>query len=131
MGLEHVAPSIEAHNTELVMRDTWGHLAPQKNVTYPGYFTMAIGIYDSGELNPTILECNFGDLANSPWFYEAIHEFTSGPLREKYGSKAKDEPYPRWTCGHIYRFDGHFRNYKFVGKLRRLVLVKEDRRAFR
>lgn len=58
--IDAFAPAEEAYR-EAVMRDTWGHLAPEKNKSYPGRLVFSFGVYKSGDLNPTILVCDFGD----------------------------------------------------------------------
>lgn len=103
---------VEARYREAVLRNTWGHLAAEKNKTYPGRIVFSFGVYESGDLNPTILVCDFGecddDLNGGPWFYNAINDFLGRFTPGKQG------------C--IYEWTGHFRNYRFVGRKPRLVL---------
>ncbi len=102
------APIEEAY-AEDVRRATWGHLAPEKNKTYAGRIVFAFGVYDSGELNPTILVSDFSDdLDGGPWFYNAVHEFL--------GDFTPGEP------GRVYEWQGTFRNYRFKGRKPRLLL---------
>lgn len=91
-----------------VIEDTWGHLAPIRNKKYRGHIVFAAGQYDCGDLNPTAIESEFDGLENSPWEYEAVTNFMRVQKVE---------------CGKVYRFDGYFRNYKFVGTVRQLQLV--------
>lgn len=96
-----------------VQQETWGHLAPRKNVAYRGRIVFAIGCFESGDLNPTVLTFNLTalngeELSASPWSYDAITEFVSEIHDER-----EDE-------GHIYEWIGTFRNYKFKGQ-RRLI----------
>lgn len=96
---------VEARYKSLVMQHTWGHLAPRKNKTYRGYVVFALGCYDSGELNPTPLTCEFAGLGDSPWFYDSLMDFL-----QSLGGKA----------GDVFRFDGTFRNYEFQGTVAKL-----------
>lgn len=99
-----------------VRRDTWGHLAPEKNVAYPGRLVFSFGVYDSGELNPVALVVDFGEFDGGPWLYEAIRDFM--------------ETFSPGECGRIYEWTGTFRNYRFRGKRPRLILdanVRESR----
>lgn len=90
-----------------VMQQTWGHLAPRKHRTYRGHIVFAVGCFGSDDLNPTTLECDLGDLDNSPWFFNALIEFLQSLETE---------------AGGVYRWEGTFRNYGFVGNVRRLQL---------
>ena len=98
----------EARYKAQVMNDTWGHLAPKKNRTYQGYVVFAIGCFDSGELNPTALECEFNGLDSSPWFYDALVELMQSIETE---------------VGGVYRWEGTFRNYEFNGQVRRVIFT--------
>lgn len=92
----------DAHYREQVMQATWGHLAPQRNIAYPGSIVFAVGCYGSDPLNPTVLSCGFKDLDDSPWFFDAMSEFLSSRT---------------FKPGAVYRFDGSFKNYRFRGKI--------------
>lgn len=105
MGLRDVAPLIEYDMRKRVVEETWGHLAPEKGVTYTGFITYAVGCYDSGDLNPTPLAVNLGKLSSSPWSYDAINEWLSDLPRE----------YRKEGC--VYRWDGSFLNYKLTGRI--------------
>lgn len=88
-----------------VLRDTWGHLAPDKGRKYLGFVVFACGEF--GDI--VSLHSDFGTLDSSPWFYDALSDFMAGhALKENTDG------------GAVFRFDGHFRNYRFVGKVRRL-----------
>jgi hypothetical protein len=90
---------------QVVLEETWGHLAPKKNKTYKGRVVYATGCYDNGDLNPTPLSCNLKGLDSSPWFYSAIHEWLQD-LPEEYRKE-----------GCVYEWRGTFRNYEFNGKV--------------
>ena len=100
---------VDRHYKEQIFRETWGHLAPKRNKSYPGTITFAVGCYGSNDLNPTILSSTF-DLQDSPWFFDAMDDF----VRDNRGE-----------AGNVYHFDGAFRNYKFQGKIR-LVYASES-----
>lgn len=85
-----------------VMHDTWGHLAPEISRTYTGTFVFALGLF--GDL--AVVEAEFEDLPDSPWFYDDLHTWIwdQSPVE-----------------GRIYRFDGTYRRdraERFVGSLR-------------
>ena len=102
--IDAFAPVQALYRSE-VMKATWGHLAPRKNKTYRGRIVFALGCYDSGELNPTPLACDFKGLDDSPWFYDAVIEFL-----QSLGGEA----------GDVFRWEGAFRNYEFKGTLQKL-----------
>lgn len=111
---EAFAPA-EAEYRRAVMADTWGHLAPVKNRAYPGRLVFSFGVYDSGELNPVILVCDFGELDGGPWFYDAVHDFLQ-----------------RFTPGEpgcVYEWTGTFKNYRFAGRKPRFVLDANSARV--
>jgi len=104
----------EARYRQAVLADTWGHLAPKKNKKYKGYVIFALGCFDSGYINPTPLSFELDDLNSSPWFYSAIHEW----LQDMVEPMGLEE-------GNIYRFDGYFKNYEFVGTVSKMKLVHD------
>jgi hypothetical protein len=79
-----------ARRVEEVLRDTWGHLDAKPGVNYPGTVLFAEGFY--GDL--VILDVDFGDAGDGPWFYEGINDW----LIEQ-----DTEP------GKVYRFTGRYR----------------------
>lgn len=98
------APADAAYK-HAVMKETWGHLAPKRNRAYKGFVVFALGCFECGDLNPTPLECEFGSLDSSPWFYDALIEFLQSLNGE---------------TGGVYRWDGTFKNYEFIGTVRRM-----------
>jgi hypothetical protein len=103
MGLQHVAASIDAMTKTLVMNATWGHLAPERNKTYRGKIIWALGCgYESSDLNPTVLLCEFKGLSDSPWFYDAMIEFLQELVERGTG---------------VWQWEGTFLNYTWCGKL--------------
>jgi len=103
---------------------TWGHLAPKKNHTYRGHIVWALDLYDSGYLNPKVLEIQLDGLPDSPWFYDAMIDFLQNIHKEMFSSNRKTFWGPSERCeataGTIWRWDGSFRNYKWHGHVRRL-----------
>lgn len=98
---------VEAHYREAVLRETWGHLAPEKGRAYPGRLVFAFGVYESGDLNPTVIACDFGGLDGGPWIYEAIRDFL--------------DQFTPGEAGCIYEWTGTFKNYQFHGRKPRLL----------
>lgn len=93
---------IEKENKRIVMENTWGHLAPQKNKTYLGFITFCWA--SDGTLCP--IDYDFDGLEGSPWLYDAIIDFIKENAKEQ---------------GKVYRFDGTIKNYKFKGEVTRLT----------
>lgn len=90
-----------------VYKDTWGHLAPNKNMRYKARIVFAIGCYESGYLNPTPICVEIEDLHDSPWLYEDVIDYlhTIGEMPE----------------GTIWEFDGYYENRIFEGNLSLLL----------
>ncbi|HEG42802.1 MAG TPA: hypothetical protein ENH94_02020, partial [Phycisphaerales bacterium] len=84
-----------------VMTDTWGHLAPKKEICYKTRIVYAIGCYESGELNPTPICVEIDGLPDSPWLYEDIMDYL-----QTLGEKPQ---------GTIWRFNGVYENRQFTG----------------
>jgi hypothetical protein len=114
--MERAFAPVEAANREAVKQETWGHLAPTRNQKYVGHFIFAVGCFGDDPLNPIVLKCEFEGLNESPWFFDCLNDY----LMEKWGT-GHNEEYK--NAGKVFRFDGHFRNYKFVGKVREMKLV--------
>lgn len=118
--MEAVFAPAEARYRAAVLADTWGHLAPKRNVIYRGHITFALGCFDSGDLNPTVLGFELNDrhgngLDSSPWFYDTLGDFLQSFCRDGSTPGQCEE-------GGVYRWSGSFRNYKFSGELKRLSL---------
>ena len=87
---------INAHNREMAFRDTWGHLAPEKNVTYRSKILFCVSEYNS------IGTCLISDgMPNSPWMFDAIHEYINS--------------FDKIDAG-VYEIKATLRNYRFWGK---------------
>lgn len=126
MGLGSIAPQIDHDNYVSVCKETWGHLAPKRNVTYSGVIRFAVGVFGDDDLNPTPIECELknGDdeLHSSPWFYDALADLLGDwAAAGRYGNEpAIATPV---EAGGVYEWRGTFRNYKFRGQLRRMTLA--------
>ena len=101
----HAFDTHEANYRARVLEETWGHLAPKENKTYRGHIIFADSVFQN---EVCVLECEFGKLDSSPWFYDALMEFLHA---------AEHKP------GTVWRWDGTFRNYQFTGKIRQLTLT--------
>jgi len=108
MGLQHIAPTLEADQHKAVVEATWGHLAASEGAEYQGRIVYAVGIYGDDYLNPTALVSEFDDLANSPWEYEAVQAFL------------QHEDTPK-DAGCIYEFVGVMRNYECSGVVTKVL----------
>lgn len=86
-----------------VQEETWGHLAPQRDRSYPGSMLFAQSQY--GDF--VILRAEFDGLDDSPWLFDAMMSFV-----EKWAK----EP------GVVYGFDGHLKNYEFIGGVEELPI---------
>lgn len=103
---ETFAP-IEARNRQIVLENTWGHLAPEKNKSYK--ITILFMISEYGNLGATIIDTRLMDgLLDSHWLYDAINDYIS-----KWDLK---------TSG-VYRIDGTFRNYRFYGHPKKVYVL--------
>lgn len=101
---------IRMANTIAVQKATWGHLAPRCNKKYTGTIVFSISAY--GDM--VVIDADFGDLPDSPWLFEALHEF---PFADE-----------GLVHGAVYRFDGIFRNYKFEGS-RTVISISRKMRS--
>lgn len=54
-----------------VMEDTWGHLRPDTTRTYTGWVLIASPYFAAD--SRTVVDLDFGDLADSPWFFDGLH----------------------------------------------------------
>ena len=106
----------EAENRRIVMANTWGHLAPKKNVTYNVRLVFAIGCFGSDHLNPTVIHADFThkveELDSSPWLFDSVQDFLGQ-------DDNRGEP------GNVYEFVGTWRNYRFIGQIRRVYAAEE------
>jgi hypothetical protein len=106
--MAEVFAPVEARYHAQILKETWGHLAAVKNRKYRGHIIWGLGCFGSENLNPTVLQCELEGLDSSPWFFDALIDFLQDHSSEE---------------GAVFRFDGFFRNYEFVGSIRRLKLA--------
>ena len=97
---ETFAP-INAANRQAVFANTWGHLAPEKNVSYKGKILFC----NSGYTNTSValIDSYFENLSDSPWLYDAINDYIY--------EQSKELPE-----GAVYVIHATLRNYRFYGK---------------
>ena len=101
MGLLQIFAEIEAIDREKVDQETWGHLSPEKYVTYTFRIVYAIGCYNSQGI--VILKSEYdNNLDASPWLVAAEDQFVDD-ISNELGI----------TEGTIYELTGTFKNYKF------------------
>ena len=99
---EVMAP-VMAHRRNIVLRETWGHLAPKKNISYKCKILFSVSGYDSG--TRTIIDTELAaGLEDSPWLYESI-----------------DMEVNKWKIDSskvpgVYLIVGTFRNFRWYGK---------------
>jgi len=77
MGLEHIAPLIEADAKKQVYAATWGHLFP-KDDTYFGTIRVCTGIYGENCILSEEIHID-----GSPWWYETLQSFVCDFLMDK------------------------------------------------
>jgi len=70
MGLQHIDIS---YQKEQVYAETWGHLAPKKNVTYKGWILFSKSYFYNG--NNPIIDFEFKELESSPWLFNVLEDY--------------------------------------------------------
>lgn len=104
-GSDGTFVQIEGVTKEIVMGQTWGHLAPKKNKKYYGSILFVLGNYGDN----VIVDTEFKSLPDSPWLFDAIQNFI---FEQKFEQKLER--------GGVYKFVGTFRNYVFNGTIRKI-----------
>ncbi len=93
-------------NKEIVLINTWGHLAMVKNKKYNGSILFAISDWNS--IGVCLIKSEFdNNLEDSPWLFESLQEFIS----------TVD------LCTGFYRWEGSVKNYKFKGKITNISVL--------
>jgi len=77
MGLNHIAPLIEADNRRRVMHQAWGHLFPDVDKAFVG--SIRIAKSDYGDL---IVLKDSSNVPSSPWWFSSLMDFTADFLME-------------------------------------------------
>jgi len=90
---------INAHYKQQVLVNTWGHLAPEKNVSYKGEILFSVSGY--GNAGKALIDSKFDNLNDSPWLYDAIYEYL--------------DKWKGLQDGCIYKINCTLRNYRFYG----------------
>ena len=93
MSLSEAFAPIEAINTAIVLKNTWGHLYPQIGRKYEGYILVAHGCYG----DTIVVDQSFTDLPDSPWFADDLFEFMRNQNFDTIG---------------IFRFNGWYKKFK-------------------
>lgn len=107
MGLNHVESSIRAINYENVFHDTWGHQAPEKNVTYRGEIVWMITEHSEYGSQPIILRYDFIN-HNTGECFDGAYLHTD--LFDKHQDWAIDRSI---KCNILYKQAVSWRNYRF------------------
>ena len=92
MGLQHVDT---LYQKEQIYAETWGHLAPKKNITYKGKILFSKSYFYSR--NNSIIDFEFNKLESSPWLFARLERFIQDSELEK---------------GFAYKANITFRNYR-------------------
>jgi hypothetical protein len=101
MSLAQIAAEINEHYRQEVYKETWGHLAPEKDVTYTFRIVYAVECYNSQGI--VVLKSEYdNDLDSSPWLFDAENDFLYD-LSNKLGDQE----------GVIYEVNGTMTNYVF------------------
>lgn len=109
MSLADAFAPIEALNREIVMHNTFGHLAPVPGQRYTGTILLAQGDYGDN----VILSARFDELDDSPWLFEDMQQFIWSAPDERPAIFKWSGWYVRYKNGRC-RFGG--------GKFRKLQL---------
>lgn len=113
MSFEGAFSAHEERERQAVYASTWGHLAPKKNVKYHGTLLFCFCLYDNSwcVLNREFISRTGEELSDSPWYYDCQQDFMQAVQED-----AQD------TGGIIFKFDGFFRNYRFIGEITKIPL---------
>jgi len=82
-------------NSEIVMWDTWGHLAPEPHKKYYGWIIVAKAAFR----NNFIFDYHFDELPDSPWFADDLCEFAFDVTKDKEGIG-------------LWRYEGWYKKFK-------------------
>ena len=109
MSFASTMQSLDYHNFLKVRDMTWGHMAPEKNVSYKGFVRFCFTDHSHYGRQAIILLYDFPNL-DGPY----IHDF----LFDKMGDYDSDD----FEIGAIYEQQLTFRNYRFYyGKINQLL----------
>lgn len=112
MGLQHLPPQTR-HNDNYhaaVFNNTWGHMAPQKNISYKGIVRFVLTDHSHYGCQPIILEYDFPNL-QGPYMHDEL-------FNDVCDWKKTDD----LKSGVIYERTLTFRNYRFYyGKVKEVL----------
>lgn len=95
------------HHRQLVLADTFGHLAAKKGKEYGVKILFATSPYS--QYSTSLIDTKYSDgLEDSPWIYDAIVERINGMKLKKYG---------------VYLLDGTVKNYRIKGRAKLLFTL--------
>ena len=97
---EAFAPAENKYRNQ-VLANTWGHLAPKPQNKYEGYILFTLGAY--GDI--TVIDCEFKDLDDSPWFYDHMYDFVCNNSQERASTYLFEGTYTMFKNGKC-RFSG-------------------------
>lgn len=103
MGLNHLPEPNRGNDSghAVIFNNTWGHLSPQKNISYNGRFRFVLTDHSQYGCQPIILEYDFPNL-EGPYLHDELFEMVCG-----------NRLYRNLEVGVIYEQNLTFRNYRF------------------
>lgn len=108
MGLEHL-PAPTRHNDSYhahIFNNAWGHLAPQKNISYKGVVRFTLTDHSHYGCQPIIIQYEFPNL-EGPYIHDKLFD------------EVCDWQTDHLEKGTIYEIYLTFRNYRFYyGKIK-------------
>jgi len=118
MSLASAFAPVRNHDYNMVMQDTWGHLAPERRKTIPGWITFVTSPFSGC----TIVDFEFENTPASPWLAEAMVEYVGNMSRR----------YDVDKVAGMFRWEGTMRMFnngafRFGGETRRLSAVPGPR----
>lgn len=105
MSFPEVLQNWESEMKNRAKKESWGHLAPEKDKEYKCSFIFGVSHYFSYE--SFIINSLFKGLDDSPWLFRAMETFIF-----------EQDEMDRLKPGFIYQFTGIFKNYVFSGEFK-------------
>ena len=106
MSLSDIMAPVLARQRNEVLKDAWGHLAPEKDIRYKGKIYIFVSPFNKGGG----FDFEFEGLDSSPWLYDAIQEYLN------------DWNFP---YNGLWEFDCTVRNYKITGRPKLLLKTSD------
>jgi hypothetical protein len=112
MSYSKILAPYNARVKDQVMRETWGHLAPNHRQIYEGFILFTHTAWN--KIEP--IEFEFKNLEMSPWLFEQMNEFIS-----------KKELLKNDGSFGVFIFTGKYQlynngNYRFSGKIKKVKI---------